>query len=245
MKAGIKQHDQVIQVMSINGGYATLGFLYHNVDVSGWGTKTPFRSINRIVQDHRFFFKIKPGLWALKEMKDEVLKKFSLQDSKEQKNEEFNHTYFQGLLVEIGNIKGYQTYTPGQDKNKLFLDKPLGNISTLDSIYQFSYDNFVKRAKNVDVIWFNERNMPYSFFEVEHSTDIYNSLVKFSDLKDFYSSFCIVADEAREREFQSKISSNSFKEIRNRINFMSYDILSTVHSNAHKLLKVHQDYSFL
>ena len=174
-----------------------------------------------------------------------LLKKFLIQDAKEQKLEEFNHTYFQGLLVEIGNIKGYQTYTPGQDKNKLFLDKPLGSISTLDSIFIFSYDFFVKRAKTVDVIWFNERDMPYSFFEVEHSTEIYNSLIKFSDLKDFYSSFCIVADEAREREYLSKISSNSFKEIRNRVNFMSYDILSTVHTNAHKLLKAHQDFSFL
>lgn len=245
MNERLKQHDQVIKVMAENGGYATLGFLYHRVDISGWATKTPFRSINRIVQDQRFFFKIKPGLWALKEMKDEVLKKFFIQDAKEQKLEEFNHTYFQGLLVEIGNLKGYQTYTPGQDKNRLFLDKPLGSISTMNAIFQFSYDFFVQRAKSVDVIWFNERNMPYSFFEVEHSTEIYNSLIKFTDLKDFYSSFCIVADEAREREYLSKISSNSFKEIRNRVNFMSYEVLSTVHTNAYKLISAHQNYSFL
>lgn len=241
----LKQHEQVIKVMVDNGGYATLGFLYQHVDVSGWATKTPFRSINRIVQDSRFFFKIKPGLWALKEMKDEVLKKFLIQDAKEQKLEEFNHTYFQGLLVEIGNVKGYKTYTPRQDKNRLFLDKSLGSISTIDSIFQFSYDFFVKRAKTVDVIWFNERDMPYSFFEVEHSTDIYNSLIKFSDLKDFYSNFCIVADEARRREYHSKLSSNIFKDIQNRIEFMSYDVLSIVHTNTYKLFTVNKDYSFL
>ncbi len=78
MKEKISQHEQVIQVMANNGGYATLGYLYHNVNVSNWGTKTPFKSINRIVQDDRYFFRIKPGLWALKEMQKEVLKTLSI-----------------------------------------------------------------------------------------------------------------------------------------------------------------------
>lgn len=197
MKEKISQHEQVIKVMAHNGGYATLGYLYHNVNVSDWTTKTPFKSINRIVQDERFFFKIKPGLWALKNMKNEVLKTLSIEIGKEKKTEEFNHSYFQGLLVEIGNITGFQTFVPNQDKNRLFLNKPLGKITTIETIHQFSYEFFVRRAKTIDVIWFNKRNMPSSFFEVEHSTDIYNSLIKFSDLKDFSSNFCIVADLVR------------------------------------------------
>jgi hypothetical protein len=31
--------------MENNGGYATLGYLYQNVDVKDWKTKTPFASI--------------------------------------------------------------------------------------------------------------------------------------------------------------------------------------------------------
>jgi len=49
------------------------------VDVSNWATKTPLASIRKIVQDDRYFFKIKPGLWALNEYKSEVLKKFNLE----------------------------------------------------------------------------------------------------------------------------------------------------------------------
>lgn len=241
----IPQHQQVIEAMKENGGYATLGYLYHNVDVSDWGTKTPFKSINRIVQDERFFFKIRPGLWALNELKKEILKKFEIEKEKDQKAIDFSHYYYQGLLVEIGNIKGYETFIPNQDKNKMFLDKPLGQVSTMETILPFSYDNLVKRAQTIDVIWFNDRKMPSSFFEVEHSTDIYNSLLKFSDLRDFYSSFCIVADDARKREYDSKISSLSFKEIKDRITFMSYESLSVVHTNTHKLLKAQQDFSFL
>ncbi len=239
------QHQQVIDVMSRNGGYATLGFLYQNVDVSSWRTKTPFKSINRIVQDERFFFKIRPGLWALKQHRLQVLKKFNIEQEKIAESTQFSHSYYQGLVVEIGNIKGYQTFIPNQDKNKLFLNTPLGQISSLKQILPFSYDSFVKRAQNIDVIWFNDRKMPASFFEIEHSTDIYNSLLKFSDLRDFYSTFCIVADEARKREYQSKLSTTSFETIRSRIMFLSYEALSQVHTNTHNFMKSRREFSFL
>jgi hypothetical protein len=245
MRNSAPQHQQVIEVMNANGGFATLGFLYHNVDVSDWGTKTPFRTINRIVQDDRFFFKIRPGLWALKERRNEVLKSLDIEKSKEKKTEEFNHSYFQGLLIEVGNIKGFQTFVPNQDKNKLFLNKPLGDISTLETIHPFSYDDFVKSARTIDVIWFNDRKMPSSFFEVEHSTDIYNSLIKFSDLEDFYSNFCIVADQARKREFYKKVATKVFAEVKDRISFMSYEQLSEIHTSTFKLQKSQERFSFL
>lgn len=134
----MKQHEQVIEVMRKNGGYATLGFLNYNVDVSKWASITPFASIRRIVQDKRYFFKIKPGLWALNEFKSEVLKKFEIENSIP-KNIDFSHSYYQGLLLEIGNLKRLYTYVPPQDKNKIFLNSSLGSISTLKTILDFSY----------------------------------------------------------------------------------------------------------
>ena len=71
----MKQYEAVIKVMEENGGYSTLGLLYQDVlNISGakWKTKTPFASIRRIVQDNRFFFKIKPGLWALKKYRNKL-----------------------------------------------------------------------------------------------------------------------------------------------------------------------------
>ncbi len=117
----MKQYEQVIDIMRKNGGYATLHYLNHNVDVLKWKTKTPYASIRRIVQDKQFFFKIKPGLWALKEEKDKVLKKFNIgkNNTDEEKNI-FSHSYYQGILVEIGKMKGFTTYIPPQDKNKKF-----------------------------------------------------------------------------------------------------------------------------
>lgn len=233
----MKQYEQVVDIMKQNGGYATLGFLYHNVDVSNWRTKTPFASIRRIVQDERYFFKIKPGLWALKEYEQKILEKFELQNTPE-KAQDFSHSYFQGLLVEIGNLRGYDTYIPPQDKNKLFLDKKLGTLSTIDSVFDFTYPHIIKRAKTVDVIWFNDRDFPNSFFEVEHTTDIQNSLLKFNDLQDFYSKFYILSAIERKREFEQKISYSSFKAIKNRVQFIDYEFVSALHTKSFELEKI-------
>lgn len=178
----IKQHEVVIRVMEENGGFATLGFLNQNVlsiKDCKWNTKTPFASIRRIVQDGRFFFKIRPGLWALKSYKDR-LPAHILPEKKVCKyhEDEFGHSYYQGLLVEIGNSKGFETHVSNQDRNKKFLDKILGDISSMQELCAFGYDRFIKKAKTIDVSWFNERKMPSSLFEVEHSTQIENFKAK-------------------------------------------------------------------
>jgi hypothetical protein len=241
----MKQYEAVIKVMEENGGYATLGHLYQNVlKVPGceWKTKTPYASIRRIVQDTRFFFKIKPGLWALKSNKEKILKKFTLdENTSSKKKNEFSHSYYQGLIAEIGNIKGYKTFIPNQDKNKKFLDELLGNVTTLDVIYPFTYPEVIKKAETIDVVWFNERNFPSGFFEVEHTTDFYNSLLKFNELQDFHSKFYIVSSNNRRKEFESKIKLNSFRSIQNRIKFLNYSDLSHYHAQSFKLQEIEQN----
>ena len=69
------QTQQVIDALLKCGGFSTLGNLYQLVDTSSWGTKTPNESIRRIVQQSNEIFKIQPGLWALEEYRDEVLRK--------------------------------------------------------------------------------------------------------------------------------------------------------------------------
>jgi hypothetical protein len=67
--------------------------------------------------------------------------------------------------------------------------------------------------------------MPSSLFEVEHSTDFQNSLIKFSDLQDFYSRMVIVANDTRKREFLQKIQSSVFGDVSKRVNFLGYESL--------------------
>ena len=220
------QEQQVIDALRQHGGYATLGSLYHLVDTSVWLTKTPNESIRRIVQQSDEIFKIQPGLWALEECREEVLRKFEIKTKDAKDDEHFTHGFYQGLIIEIGNMKHYTTYVPAQDRNRKFLEKPLIDICSTVQIPQFSFEQLTNRARTVDVIWFNERNMPNSFFEVEHSTDIQNSVTKFCDLQDFNSRFLIVAPQNRREQFEKVMNRTAFKDIRGRVGFHTYEDIS-------------------
>jgi len=222
----MKQHEAVIIALEKMGGQATLADLYREtmkVEDCKWETKTPFASIRRIVQQRPEIFKVRPGLWALKSYQ----KQLGLVENadKDKSQIEQNHSYYQGVLLSIGNLRGYETFSPNQDKNRLFVNKPLKDIRTLQDIPKFSYDEIVKRGSTVDVIWFNNRLLPNSLFEVEHSTDFQNSLIKFSDLQDFYTRMIIVTDDNRKREFLQKMQSSVFTEISKRIDFLGYESL--------------------
>ena len=240
----MKQYEAVIEVMKANGGYSTLGKLYEDVfkiENVNWASKTPFANIRRIVQDDRFFFKIKPGLWALKEEKEKVLNLFDIQKKKSDKDVEFNHSYYQGLLLEIGKLRKFNTFIPNQDKNKKYLERPLKEFATIERFYNFTYDFIVDRASTIDVSWFNERNFPQALFEIEYSTDFKNSLLKFLELQDFNVDFRIVADKKREKQFNSSMTFTAFKKIENRVKFLPYDVVSELHTKTIELSLIEKE----
>ena len=222
----MKQYEAVIIALEKLGGQATLADLYREtmkVESAQWATKTPFASIRRIVQQRPEIFKVRPGLWALKSYQ----KKLGLVENadKDKSQASQNHSYYQGILLTIGNLRGYKTFSPNQDKNRLFVNQPLKDVRTLQEIPSFSYEEFTRRCSTVDVVWFSDRLMPKSLFEVEHSTDFQNSLIKFSDLQDFYTRMIIVTDDNRKREFLQKMQSSVFTEIAKRVDFLSYESL--------------------
>ena len=224
------------------GGIAPLGEIYHlalrNPDCK-WGTKTPQASIRRIVRHTKGIFVVRKGLYALESHRRRLasngIVETTAQNANSQEVQQFTHYYYQGLLLKVGELKHFDTFVPNQDKNKRFLqEKTLGELKTLKDIPPFSYPHLVARSSTIDVIWFNERQMPHSFFEVEHSTDIQNSLLKFCDLQDFYARMVIVADEYRKEEFKKKLAEAAFRDLRrmSRVSFLSYDELSRQYENA-------------
>ncbi len=227
----VTQENQIIEALRREGGYATLRRLNEVVDFSEWKTKTPEATVRRIVQISKEVFRIQPGLWALEEAREQVLRKFDLKIGDIHSEEQFSHGYYQGLLVKIGKYKKRTTYIPAQDKNRLFLDKRLEDITDMISLPHFTYNNLLRKAKTVDVIWFNEREMPSDFYEVEHTTDIKNSLSKFYELQDFFAGFYIVADNARKNEFEDKIHVSMFHSIENRVRFLDYGRVSTMYTS--------------
>lgn len=224
------------------GGVAPLGKIYQialkNPDCN-WGTKTPQASIRRIVRHTPGIYVVRKGLYALEDFRKQLEANGIIQETSANANSKevqlFTHYYYQGLLIKVGELKHFKTYIPNQDKNRMFLQEAtLGEMRSLDKIPNFSYAQFVNRSSTIDVTWFNERNMPHSFFEVEHSTDIHNSLLKFSDLLDFNARMVIVADDYRKDEYNKKLNEYAFRDLKrqNRVSFLSYDELNRQYENA-------------
>ena len=134
---------QVLEALKRRGGIATLSQL--NFDILSpngagvnWKTKTPEATIRRIVQEKtNYFYRLKPGLYCLTERAEELEKEYKIpqrgdipRDVKER-----NHTYYQGLLVEIGKDRDYTTYIPAQDKNQVFVgNQKLGDVCDLTQL---------------------------------------------------------------------------------------------------------------
>lgn len=225
----MRQHEAVIAALETLGGYATLGELYQKAlslpDVK-WGTKTPCATIRRIVQERPEIFKIRPGLWALESYRKKLPAPLLAKKETQAKSKEaqlFDHTYYQGLLVQLGNMQEFTTYVPAQDKNRLFLGRDkLADFVSTTTMPTFTYSNITDRVKSIDVIWFNNRKLPKAVFEVEHSTDIKNSLIKFAELEEFRIEMKIVADEHRKREFEQVMGSRAFEGIKELVVFFDY-----------------------
>jgi hypothetical protein len=237
----MNQREAVVEAMRANGGYATLGHLYKaalQIPGVAWETKTPFKSINRIVQDLRYFFRIRPGLWALLEAKNRLPA-----DLGERRKPESEHTYYQGLLVELGNLWEMRTFVPKQDRRKPFLGKPLGGLVTVEDIYPFTYPEIVRRGAAVDVIWFNDQRFPTEFMEVEHTTSMHDAFLKFVMFGAFHSKFRVVGPEARKNEFASKLAHPSFASVAKRTIFTSYDVVADLHAKANEEMALKQKWA--
>ena len=213
------QEEQVVAKLQELGGCATLKRLYEVLDFSSWGTKTPFASVRRIVQNSRRCYKIYPGLWGLVEARSALERNLEVNDEK------FSHAFYQGIVCQLGKMKNFTTFVPAQDQNKNFLDTPLKQVADTTSLPEFAFPNILKRAKTVDVIWFRKNQMPEAFYEIEHTTNIRNSVEKFCDLNDFYSRFYIIAPQTRKRMFNDILSAPIFTPMQERIKFFSYENL--------------------
>lgn len=234
----MKQYESVIKVMEENDGYATLKYLNDNVlEVPGavWRTKTPFASIRRIVQDSRFFFKIRPGLWALKSCKNKlpanILEMIEESKAPLQEEQKYTHYYYQGILAEIGTLHNYGVYIPAQDRNRPYLNKQLKDVITLEKLPSFTYDRIINTIKSIDVIWLNEHGFPGTVFEVENSTNFKNSLIKFYELTDFNTDMVVVSHKEKFAQFRSIMGLGIYKDLKRRVHFFNYEYVENYFSN--------------
>ena len=235
----MKQNTRIFQtiierIMRDNNGHASLNLLYRKfpeyADMSVIKGKTPFASLRRELQRRDMFKRIGLGVYALQDAELPTAPAANTQKEKTAKR----HSDIQGMLLEIGNSpqtpECVDTYTP--DRGGIFNNMRLGSIATIDKMPPFTYDRVVDTVRYADVVWFNERGFPASVFEVEHSTDFRDALLKFCELQDFRARFCCIANEERRHKFEREIHKPAFAAIKERCQFRTYEDVENDYETA-------------
>lgn len=122
------------------------------------------------------------------------------------------HAQIQIALLSIGNQLNFRTWIAQNDKSIVYENKKLGEfdgvISDLSSEKIIAaYDEVIKAALLIDVIWFQNSTLMPAVMEIEHSTKVVSGLVRMKSMYDqmprFPTRFVIVAsDEDREKVFK-------------------------------------------
>jgi len=109
----------------------------------------------------------------------------SIKDETKNTVEESLHSVLQGRLIEIGNIRGYETYCP--DKSRKFNDVKLDDITTLKTCPQLQFSDY-NLLRQIDVLWFRPKGsnyIPEYAFEVELSTGVWSGVGRMATLIDY------------------------------------------------------------
>ena len=146
--------------------------------------------------------------------------------------EKLSHWDTMGILIELGNMLGFVTYTADPSRKSEILGKTLNEIALLKEIPPFTYKRHLDTVKNVDVIWFKDE-FPAYCFEVEHTTTVTKGLLRLYQIRNFTNAqFFIVAPPGIISKFQTEISKDPFHKIQKRYAFRSYNELIEFYEEA-------------
>ena len=149
--------------------------------------------------------------------------------------EESLHSVLQGRLIEIGNIRGYETYCP--DKSRIFNDRKLDEIASLKSCPELQFSDY-NLLRQIDVLWFRPKGnifIPEKAFEVELSTGVWSGVGRMATLLDYSNvGLYIISNDAK--KYNQVIF--SFFDISNRYKFIANDVLGDLYSAELNLKKL-------
>ncbi|VVB95142.1 Uncharacterised protein [uncultured archaeon] len=142
------------------------------------------------------------------------------------------HTILQGRLLEIGNIRGFQTYCP--DKAKKFNDNKLSDISSLETCPNLQFSDY-DVLRYIDVLWFKEKGrnfIPECAFEIELNTGTWSGVGRLASLIDYSNvNLYIISNDSR----KYKQVLNSFPEYNHRYKNIPFDQIGELYSAEKQL----------
>ncbi|MGB7621154.1 MAG: hypothetical protein WBN92_02290 [Terriglobia bacterium] len=132
------------------------------------------------------------------------------------------HEAAEAILLRLGNLLGYDTYTP--DVSKTFNGEKLGDIATLEELPDFTSAKIMESVQNIDVVWVREE-YPGFFFEVEHTTGVTSGLLRIYQAEKVDARFFIVGPREVLRKYEREVEKAPFHRIKSKYHFRSYEEL--------------------
>lgn len=223
--------EAIKRVMEDNGGTISLSELYKRItkyypnamQAKDW-TAGIRGVLYREIRNNRTFKKIGLSIYALKD--------YIVEEKPRSDDIVRMHSYIEGLCIEIGNFEGFATYTA--DPNADYRDNvKLGHLTTIKDCPAFSYPEITKKAKLIDVIWFNNDGLyfPKKVLEIVDSIGTLDAALNRSlQLKNFRTDFVIVAPEKYRNKYEQTINLEIYNQYNKMFKFINYDYVQNFYN---------------
>lgn len=239
-------NEAIEQVIADNGGAASLDKMYVDVlkyrDVSSnrqW--KATLRGIlYRNMRQRGRIVRVGLGVFGFRD-KTAPQGMFQKIEACKTIKASSRHSTTEGMLLELGNFYGYDTYTA--DPSTEFDGKPLSSIASLCELPSFTgFVDLLEQVKRIDVLWLKKRTtraFPKVAYEVENTPEFRCAMLKLYQLRDFKTDFFLIGEEKKRALFESRLSDDPFYEVKDRFVFRSFENITRLYSVAveHFLLR--------
>jgi len=170
---------------------------------------------------------------GIKELEPEIL--ISLPEIKEITN----HSEAEFILLKLGQILGYDTYSP--DRSKKAYGRKLEDLISLDEIPQFTTPTLLDTIKSIDVIWF-EDEFPVCCFEIEHTTGVSTGLLRLYQTSQLNTKLFVIAPAEVLKKFDTEMNKIPFSKMKNRYIFHSYEDLVNFYNLAENYFRLRKKF---
>jgi hypothetical protein len=138
----------------------------------------------------------------------------------EEKNEITAHAEAEMLLLKIGRLLGYDTFSPNKS-NEAYGEKLQDYISLKELPTRFLGGDIVRLVSQVDVMWFKDEVPKYAF-EVEHSTKISSGLQRLYQLVPLSTKLFIIASGKDYYLYEKYINNDPYYKYKSDFSFREY-----------------------
>jgi len=138
------------------------------------------------------------------------------------------HGEQQGMLLELGRLCGYETFTNATDKTiRRFRGRPLAGFATVRNDADDLLALPLAKMRNTDVMWMAEDSeglYPRYAFEVENSTKVKNGLLRLLKIPERFRAELFVVGPGDEEAglFERYLEDSPFRQHAHRFHFFTY-----------------------